>query len=111
MHEMKLQSEFYYYIKNGSKRIEIRLNDEKRKIIKVNDIIEFRNIENNEKIKTKVLELKKYNSFIELLDDNDISLLADKSYNKEKLLKELNNFYSKEEQNKYGILAIKIDLI
>ncbi|MBR1385652.1 MAG: DUF3850 domain-containing protein [Bacilli bacterium] len=111
MHEMKLQSEFYYYIKNGSKRIEIRLNDEKRKIIKVNDIIEFRNIENNEKIKTKVLELKKYNSFIELLDDNDISLLADKSYNKEKLLKELNNFYSKEEQNKYGIIAIKIDLI
>ena len=111
MHEMKLQSEFYYYIKNGSKRIEIRLNDEKRKIIKVNDIIEFRNIENNERFKTKVVELKKYNSFIELLDDNDISLLADKSYNKEKLLKELNNFYSKEEQNKYGIIAIKIDLI
>ena len=31
IHEMKLQSRYYDYILNGTKRIEIRLNDEKRR--------------------------------------------------------------------------------
>ena len=35
MHEMKLQPEYYNYILNGTKRIEIRLNDEKRSKIKI----------------------------------------------------------------------------
>lgn len=33
-HEMKLQPKYYDFIFNGTKRIEIRLNDEKRRIIK-----------------------------------------------------------------------------
>ena len=33
-HEMKLQPKYYDFILNGTKRIEIRLNDEKRRIIK-----------------------------------------------------------------------------
>ena len=34
IHEMKLQPKYYDYILNGTKRIEIRLNDEKRKQIR-----------------------------------------------------------------------------
>jgi ASCH domain len=30
-HEMKLQPKYFDYILNGTKRIEIRLNDEKKK--------------------------------------------------------------------------------
>ena len=30
IHEMKLQPEYFNFILNGTKRIEIRLNDEKR---------------------------------------------------------------------------------
>lgn len=33
-HKMKLQPKYYDFILNGTKRIEIRLNDEKRRIIK-----------------------------------------------------------------------------
>ena len=40
-HEMKLQPEYYDFILNGTKRIEIRLFDEKRQQIKVGDQIEF----------------------------------------------------------------------
>lgn len=40
-HEMKLQPKYYDFILNGTKRIEIRLNDEKRKTIKVGDTITF----------------------------------------------------------------------
>lgn len=31
MHEMKLKSRYYDFIKNGTKRIEIRVNDNKKK--------------------------------------------------------------------------------
>jgi len=34
-YEMKLQSKYYNFIINGTKRIEIRLNDEKRQLINV----------------------------------------------------------------------------
>ena len=40
-HKMKLQPKYYDFILNGTKRIEIRLNDEKRKTIKVGDTITF----------------------------------------------------------------------
>ena len=46
MHEMKLRPKYYDFILNGTKRIEIRLNDEKRKKIKQDDLIEFTNIKN-----------------------------------------------------------------
>lgn len=40
-HEMKLKAQFFNYIKNGTKRIELRLNDEKRRKIKLGDTIKF----------------------------------------------------------------------
>lgn len=40
-HKMKLQPKYYDFILNGTKRIEIRLNDEKRRMIKVGDTITF----------------------------------------------------------------------
>lgn len=43
MTEMKLQDKYYEYILNGTKRIEIRLNDEKRQGIKIGDKIRFIN--------------------------------------------------------------------
>lgn len=41
IHEMKLQPKYYDYILKGTKRIEIRLNDEKRQAIKLGDKIRF----------------------------------------------------------------------
>lgn len=44
-HEMGLQTRYFNYIKNGTKRIELRLFDEKRKRIRIGDTIEFTNPE------------------------------------------------------------------
>jgi ASC-1-like (ASCH) protein len=41
MHKIKLKEEFYNYILNGTKKIEIRLFDEKRSQIKLNDKIKY----------------------------------------------------------------------
>ena len=85
-HEMKLQPEYFNFILNGTKRIEIRLNDEKRQLIKLGDTIKFmKEPELNESFNTKVVGLLKYNSFEDMFKDFDISVLSDKSMTKEEV--------------------------
>lgn len=112
MHEMKLQGEYYNYILNGTKRIEIRLYDEKRRKVKLGDTIKFLKEPNlNESFNAKVIGLLKYNTFEDMFKDFDISILADKSMTKNELLNVLEKFYSKDKQQEYGVLGIRIELI
>jgi len=111
-HEMKLQPEYYNFIINGTKRIEIRLNDEKRQLIKLGDTIEFKKEpELNDSFKTKVVGLLRYESFEDMFKDFDISILADKSMTKKELINVLEQFYTKEKQIQYGVLGIRIELL
>ena len=45
-----------------------------------------------------------------MFKDFDISMLADKSMTKEELLNVLETFYTKEKQEKYGVLGIRLKL-
>ena len=106
-HEMKLNNKPFECIKNGTKTIELRLNDEKRKMLTVGDYIEFTNRITNEKLLVEVIDLFKYNSFEELYKHfNKIEMGY--SINEEANPKDMENYYSKEEQEKYGVLGIKI---
>ena len=112
IHEMKLQPEYFNFILNGTKRIEIRLNDEKRQNIKLGDKIKFlKEPDLNESFEAQVIGLLRYNSFEEMFKDYDISILSDKSMIKEELISVLEQFYTKEKQEKYGVLGIRIELI
>jgi len=62
-HEMKLNNGPFERIKNGTKTIELRLNDENRQLLKIKDLIEFTNRTNNEK-KLVLNSRNKYNIFI-----------------------------------------------
>ena len=53
-HYMNLWDDSFQAIKEGWKTIEMRLNDEKRSMIKVDDIIEFTNTSTQEKLSSKV---------------------------------------------------------
>ena len=111
-HEMKLQPEYYNFILNGTKRIEIRLYDEKRQSIKLGDTIKFlKEPELSESFNAKVTGLLRYNSFKDMFKDFDISILSDKSMTKEEIIKVLEQFYTKEKQEQYGVLGIRIELI
>ena len=106
-YEMKLDNEPFKAIKNGTKTLELRLNDEKRKLLTVGDYIEFTNRVTNEKLLVKVIDLFKYNSFEELYKHfNKIEMGY--SIKEEANPKDMENYYSKEEQEKYGVLGIKI---
>lgn len=108
---MKLQPIFYEYMKNGTKRIELRLYDEKRQQIKLGDKILFQKEPDlKESFEATVTELLKYDSFKNLIDNIDMSLLASKEMKKEELLSELEKFYPIEKQKQYGVIGIRVAL-
>ena len=108
-HEMNLQPKYFNFIKDGTKRIELRLFDEKRQQIELGDTIEFAKSE-NEKFKAEVIGLLRYNSFNDLFEDVDISILADKSMTKQELLDVLSEFYAPEMQAEFGVLGIRLKI-
>ena len=109
-HKMNLQQKYFDFIKNGTKRIELRLFDEKRQKIQLDDTIEFNN-DNDETIVAKVVGLLHYESFQELFNDFDISILADTSMTKAELQNALEEFYTPERQKKYGVLGIRLKIL
>ena len=107
---MRLNNGPFKLIKNGSKTIELRLNDEKRQLINIGDIITFLNRSDGEVIKTKVLNLHKYPSFEELYKHFD-KVSMGYSEEDECNYKDMEKYYSVEEQSKYGVVGIEVELI
>lgn len=111
-HEMKLQPKYYDYILKGTKRIELRLFDEKRQEIKVGDKIKFiKESSLTESFEVVVNGLLNYNNFDNLFMDYSVEMLADAEMTKKELKIALEKFYTPEKQAKYGVLGIKIELI
>ena len=105
IYRMKLQNEPFKQIKKEIKKIEIRLNDEKRKIFEINDYIEFTNITTLEIMFVKITNLYHFESFEKLFNNFDNSILGCGSY------EEMYKYYSREEEKKYGVLGIEIKVL
>ena len=107
IHKMKLNESPFERIKNGTKTVEFRLYDEKRKQIKIGDKIEFLKLpELQETILVEVIDLYREETFEELFK---------KLYTDEEEIKRKTNsmyqFYSPEKEKEYGVIGIKISLI
>ena len=107
IHQMKLNKDPFERIKNGTKTIEFRLYDEKRRKVKIGDKIEFSKLPDlQEKILVDVLDLYTEPSFEELFE----KLYEDKELAKQKA-NAMYEIYSPENEKKYGVLGIKIKLV
>ena len=107
IHEMKLNESPFERIKNGTKTIEFRLYDEKRKKVKIGDKIEFSKLPDlQEKILAQVIDIYKDKTFKNLFnriytDKKEVERKAESMY----------QYYSKEQEEKYGVVGIKIKLL
>lgn len=108
-HEMNLQSKYFDFMKNGTKRIELRLNDEKRQQLQLGDVIEFS--DGSSSLRAEIIGLLRYRTFEDLFEDFDASILADSSMTKAEILEALEEFYTPEKQAKYGVLGIRIKIL
>lgn len=108
-HSMKLNSSPFQKVKEGKKKLEIRLNDEKRQLLKVGDEIEFRlTTDEKQTILTRIVELSKFTTFKEMFAAFDPEEYGGRSKDEYTLMYEV---YSPEKEKEYGVLAIRLQLI
>ena len=103
-HKLQLNNKPFINVKNGIKKIELRLNDEKRQLLKEKDLIAFTNRETQETIVVEIEGLYKYPNFEELYKHFDkISM----GYEKDEIAdpKDMEQYYSKEEQKNMALLV------
>lgn len=108
-HSMKLQSEPFGQIQSGTKKIEIRLFDEKRQKIHMGDTIIFSRMDNElDTIQTKVIDLVQFGTFKELFNMYEPVCYGADNVND---YKSMYQYYSEEEEQKYGVLAIHLQVV
>ena len=111
-HAMQLQPAPFEMIRDGTKTIELRLFDEKRKKIRVGDTILFTNTASKEILEVKVLDLLVFDSFKTLY--NRLPLL-ECGYTEDDVdtasPDDMNAYYPKELQRKYGVVGIRVALL
>mgnify|MGYP004539206271 CR=1 FL=1 len=110
--EMKLNDEPFQKIKSGSKTIELRLYDEKRRSLKLGDYIIFSRVSNtDDKIAVKVKGLYRSNSFRGLFEDIPLEICGNSSgMTIDDVIVRLRKYYSEEDELRYGVLGIKMEL-
>ena len=107
VHKMKLNESPFDRIKNGTKTIEFRLYDDKRKQIKVGDKIEFSKLpELQEKMIVEVLELYQDKTFENLFK----KLYKEDEEEIKRKIQSMYEIYSPEKEKQYGVLGIKIKI-
>ncbi len=106
---MRLNHNPFLSIKSGDKKIEMRLFDEKRKLIKIDDFIEFADRETNEILTAKVINLHIFENFEQLYSAFDKTLLG---YTEHETAnpEDMKKYYSKTDIEKYGVVGIEIEI-
>lgn len=112
VHQMKLDAKPFEMIQNSEKTIELRLFDEKRRKVKIGDRIEFSDIKSGEKILTIVKQLHRFDSFEALYRDLPL-LKCGYTVETQKTASptDMERYYSREDQDKYGVVGIEIEVI
>ncbi len=109
IHYMNLVPSAFNKIADGSKTIELRLNDEKRQRINVEDTVVFNCKSTNDIIRAQVVGLHKFSDFEELYKALPLEKCG---YSKAELdtarYTDMEQYYTKEQIKKYGALGIEL---
>ena len=100
----------FFFIKNGQKNIEGRLNKGKFKELKVGDILSVgKNEKDLDRFDVLVIDKKEYKTFFEMIKTEGLeNVLPDKSDVESGVKDVYYKFYSREKEKEFGVLAIKI---
>lgn len=111
-HEMSLRPGPFAKIADGSKRWELRLHDEKRRLISVGDTITFACTVDERTVEVRVKELRPFASFTELyaaLPLTECGYTTDNAASADP--RDMEKYYPPEKQAQYGVLAIGVERI
>lgn len=110
VHEMHLHNEPFEKIKAGTKTIEMRVNDEKRKLFNVGDTIVITSRKTGEKINVEIMARHKMPDFAGLYKKfNKIQLGY--SADENAVPADMEQYYPEEEIKKYGVVGLELKVI
>lgn len=105
--KVHLDADIFQIVKDGVKDVEIRINDNKRRKLKVGDtLIFFKRPADDESITVMVLELNYYRSFRDVVDNYEMRRIYLDGCSKEDYLRKMSKFYTEKEQDELGVVAI-----
>lgn len=103
-----LDSDIFEVVDKGIKCVEARVNDEKRRKLNIGDkLIFLKRPDEIDRIDAVVEDLAYYKDFSEMVNYYTMDELYLGEYSKEDFINLLKRFYTDEEQEKYGVVAIK----
>ena len=112
MYMMKLDAKFFDKMRERKKVYEVRLNDEKRSGIVVGDKIIFkRRPELIDGLVVRVVEIKRYESFEKVATSLSLNSLGFENENVQSVVDFYHTIYSVEDEKKYGVVVLKVELI
>ncbi|ASJ00983.1 ASCH domain-containing protein [Thermococcus gorgonarius] len=106
VYRLKVHEEYLEFIRSGEKRIEVRVAYPQLRGIKPGDRIIF-----NDSIPAVVTEVKRYETFRQVLREEPIKKIFPDEPSFERALKRFHGMYPKWKENRYGVMAIKFKLI
>ncbi|UOR10372.1 ASCH domain-containing protein [Halobacillus amylolyticus] len=111
-HAMKLYENPFRLIKEGRKHVEVRLNDEKRRKVKIGDVIEFRNLsEVSKTVIVEVINLQSYSTFQEMYEHIPREDFGLEVLSLNEMVNSTYKIYTPEQEKQWGALAISIQLL
>ena len=111
VHYMKLGEKPFTAVRSGNKKIEMRLYDEKRRKLSVNDTVVFTSVENGGQITAEIKALHVFDSFMQMYGAfSAIDLGYSECDAKNASYTDMYEYYSVEDERKYGVVGIEISL-
>jgi ASC-1-like (ASCH) protein len=108
-HSMHLREAPFAKIKSGQKTLELRIYDEKRRRVRVGDVITFKHVDDSTNtIQARVTGLLIYARFADLLNDVPMDWLAYAETERAGLIARMSDYYPAAEEEQYGVVGIRI---
>ena len=112
VHEMKIKPEYYELVKEGTKKYEVRTNDDRRKQMKIGDyILLMKEPELEERLLLEIINKIEYPNFTVLYDSLPKKDVGFEGRETSDIVQELRRFYTEERENQIGTVAIEVAVI
>jgi len=107
---MGLNPDQFDLICAGSKTIEIRLNDDKRRGLQVGDVITFRNVaDETQRLVKRVKSLHQFATFAALYSQySPVSVGSAPTADVAQMVADTYTIYTPEQEHRWGVVAIEI---
>ena len=107
-----LHPEVFDIVLQGDKDVEIRVNDEKRRQLKVGDTLLFlKRPDDLEQLRVRISNLVYFKDFLEVVEYYEMKRIYLEETTKEEYLSIMGKFYSDEDVHKHGVVGIEFEQV